>query len=471
MREFNSVIQIKESIEALDWVIFSFVIFATIISIFYGHILKKQSVTDENSNFLDHLIMGRRLTLPIFVATLVSTWYGGIFGVTQIAFERGIYNFITQGFFWYFAYIIFALFLVDRIGKFKAVTLPDLVGQMFGPKAMRVSAVFNFFNVLPIAYVISIGLFLELIFGIEKLPAMSIGVSMVIIYAFLGGFRAEVFSDLVQFFVMCAGVAVVLLFSINEFGGISFLKANLPAEHFSLTGGGTIAETLVWGFIALSTLVDPNFYQRCFAATSTKVAKRGILISTIIWFLFDICTTFGAMYARAVIPEAESGKAYLIYALQLLPDGFRGLFLAGILATIISTLDSFLFLAATTLAYDLAPKKYQSKMWLHHLSLIFVGVLTILLALHFEGNIRLAWKTFGSYFAACLLLPITLGHLLPKKINENQFLTGTLLGVVGVTYWRLAPHTGFYRNIDELYVGILCTLAGILLPKLWRKEI
>ena len=65
--------------------------------------------------------MGRSLTLPLFVGTLVATWYGGIFGVTEIAYKQGIFNFITQGFFWYIAYILFAFFLVERIQTYQAV--------------------------------------------------------------------------------------------------------------------------------------------------------------------------------------------------------------------------------------------------------------------------------------------------------------------------------------------------------------
>ncbi len=70
-------------------------------------------------------------------------------------------------------------------------------------------------------------------------------------------------------------------------------------------------------------LVDPNFYQRCLAAVDTKTAKRGILISTVMWVGFDICTTFGGMYAAALIPAAKPSEAYLTFAIQILPDGLR----------------------------------------------------------------------------------------------------------------------------------------------------
>lgn len=465
MNKFNPSPDFLSLLSPTDWTFFAITLLATFLMVVYGQ-LKKKKVLDQNNekeSFLDLLIMGRRLTLPMFIATLVATWYGGIFGVTKIAFEKGIYNFITQGFFWYLAYLIFAFFLVKKISPYQAVTLPNLIGKMFGPKSSKVSAVFNFFNVLPIAYTISLGLFLQMLFGGSLTLWMLAGISVVIIYSTSGGFRAVVFSDLVQFFVMCSGVFFVLLFSIKSFGGLNFLLDSLPQKHFSPTGGEGLATTLVWGFIALSTLVDPNFYQRCFAANSDKTAKKGILISTGIWFLFDICTTFGAMYARAVIPEAESSQAYMIYALQVLPEGFRGLFLGGILATVLSTLDSYIFLAGTTIAYDLMPKRLQGKVTIHHLGIITVGVISFIMSIAFEGNIKSVWKTLGSYSASCLLLPVVYGHLFPGKIRDEQFVFSSLLGVITVTYWKNASLTGFYAQIDELYAGIVATSLGLII--------
>ena len=55
----------------------------------------------------DYFLAGRRLTLPIFVATLVSTWYGGLLGVGELSFNYGIVNWLTQGFFWYLVYLFF----------------------------------------------------------------------------------------------------------------------------------------------------------------------------------------------------------------------------------------------------------------------------------------------------------------------------------------------------------------------------
>jgi SSS family solute:Na+ symporter len=450
---------------ALDWIVFAGIIGITIAAVVFGEIRKHRTLgnTDETTRFLDILIMGRRLTLPMFIATLVATWYGGIFGVTEIAFEYGIFNFVSQGAFWYAAYIIFALFIAKRIARYEAVTLPDLITRMFGPKSGRLSAVFNLFNVLPIAYVISMGLLLQILFGGPLWLTMSLGVGFVLLYSMWGGLRAVVFSDLVQFFVMCLAVLLVAVLSATHFGGLSFLRQQLPATHFSVTGGQPWGTLLVWGFVALATLVDPNFYQRCFAANSTRTARLGILLSVVVWFFFDICTTLGGMYARAVIPQAEPGHAYLIYAVQLLPDGWRGFMLAGVAATILSTLDSYLFLAGTTVSYDLVPKRLRGRVKLHHLGMIVSGVAAVALGVAFKGNIMEVWKTLGSYMAACLLLPVLIGYRWPGRISDHQFFFASLLGAAGTTAWRIWERTGFWADVDPLYAGTLCTGTGLIL--------
>lgn len=469
--QIQSSIDFSSIITTADWIIFFAVLALTFISVMVGNWLKMRNkeLKKEDMGLLDLLLMGRQLTLPLFIATLVATWYGGIFGVTKIAFEQGIYNFITQGVFWYVAYLIFAFFITHKVASYQAITLPDLINKMFGKKSAALSAVFNFCNVLPIAYVISLGLFIQLFIPLPFWAAMLGGVSIVILYTLYGGFRAIVFSDLIQFFVMCLGVFLVLVFSVSTFGGWGFLTSHLPEGHFSLTGGETLATTFVWGFIALSTLVDPNFYQRVFAAKSVKTAKTGIIVSTVIWVCFDICTTAGAMYARAVIPEAASDKAYLIYALQILPSGVRGFVLAGILATILSTIDSYMFIAGTTLSYDMMPKKWRGKIILHHIGVVSVGLMAVGMGLLFNGNIKAVWKTLGSYSASCMLLPVLYGHIFPKKIKDGQFIFSSILGIIAVSVWRNIELSGFWQNVDELYIGVITTSLGLASYPLFIK--
>ncbi len=449
-----------QTLTPLDFGVFISIMVLTWGVVFFGGL--NQKIT----SLVDYMLMGRRLSLPFFVATLVATWYGGIFGVTQIAFESGVYNFLIQGVFWYITYIIFAIFIVKRLVDQPYKTLPELIGKTVGPKSGVVASWFNLANVMPISYIISIGLFIKVLFGIAMLPSMILGTSFVLLYSSVSGFKAIVLSDTIQFVVMVASVVLVLVYSIFSYGGLSFLSANLPETHFHLLGTETLSTTLIWGFIALSTLVDPNFYQRCFAAQDRSTAKKGIYISVGIWILFDICTTGGGLYARAVLPEASSSQAYLQYALQLLPNGLRGFFLAGIVATILSTIDSYLFIASNTVSYDLFPKVLKQKpiLW-HRISLVLVSIFSIAIAGVFEGNIKAVWKTFGSLSAGCLLFPVLVTYIFPRRITDMQFLCSVLAGTLAIFFHRLVHPI---LNTDDFYSGLLFTSVTMGLWSLGR---
>jgi SSS family solute:Na+ symporter len=452
-----------------DWFIFMAVFLITILSVWWGNHLKSKLSSNEQNSLVELLLMGRKLTLPLFIATLVATWYGGIFGVTALTYEKGIFNFLTQGIFWYFSYFIFAFFLVKKIKNSNAMTLPEVSAQMFGPKAEKVTALLNFLNLLPIAYTISLGLFLKALFGGPLFLNTLIGVGIVTLYSLWGGFRAVVFSDLIQFFFMLISVILVIVFSWMKFGSPESLIDQLPSTHLDPTGGEPISVLLIWGFIALSTLVDPNFYQRCLAAKDEQTAKRGIIISIIIWFIFDCCTTLGALYAKVHLPNSIPEEAYLNFSLQILPSGVRGLFLAGILATILSTLDSYLFNAATCLSYDLFEKKLNFKIAHHHIALIFVSFLSVIIGIFFDGDIISVWKILGSFSSACLLFPIIMGFALPGKISEKRFIIACLAGSISIIAWRILNYFYQLYPLDEFYVGLLFTTI-ILLPALLKNN-
>lgn len=455
-----------KSFNLLDYSILALVILLTFLSVFIGNRLKKRSKKEtESESFLDLILMGRSLTTPMFVATLVATWYGGIFGTAQIAFESGIYNFVTQGVFWYISYIVFAFFILKRIDTDSPKTLAELIGNMFGPKSQKLSAVFNILNLVPVVYTISLSLLIQMILNTTLIEGSLIGMIIVLAYSLFGGFRAVVFSDIIQFFVMISAVILVAIYSFSTFG-IAPLN-NLPSSYFSLTGNYSILETLSWGIIAVSTLVDPNFYQRAFAAKNKVVAKKGILISTCFWIVFDLSLTFGAMYARSINPEANSDYAYFQYAFDLLPHGLKGFFLAGIMATVLSTLDSYLFLCGSTFSVDLFK---STKKRYYYFGILLISTLSIILASAFDGNIKSVWKALGSISSSALLIPVMFGIFYPKKIKDNQFIMTSLSAAIVTIFWRLSGFKYQY-NLDELYVGCSASILFLSFFAISNKKL
>lgn len=457
---FYNKIDASTYLTGLDWLVFGIACSLCLCLILYGNYTKKSApntTINKQTSLLEYLLMGRQLTLPLFISTLASTWYGNIFGVTQIAFEQGIYNLVTQGIFWYITYIIFAFYLVKKIRSYDAASLPELVTKIYGSKSGKLTAILMFFKTLPITYAMSIGLLLQCFLPLTLLQATSVGVSFIVLYAVSGGLRTIVYSDVALFIIMCLGVCLVLIFSIQTFGGIGFLQKNLPSSYFSPCGTKTLPTTMVWFLIACTTtFISPSFYQRCMAAASNRIATQGILISTLIWFMFDICTTFGAMYAKAVIPETESLYAYITYGIQLLPVGFRGLLLASISAAIIAALDSFLFIASSILIYDFPIIKFNNIKLRHTVSILITALLTILISIFFEGRVESAWLICKSYFSACLLLPILFGYFTPVFANDKLFVNNCIISCLSITIWRVYLMQ-YNPSLDGFYIGCFTT--------------
>jgi len=442
-------------------------------------------------NLDDYFLAGRRLTLPIFVATLVSTWYGGLLGVGELSFSYGFVNWITQGFFWYLVYLFFAFFLANRIRKSNLYTIPDHLERFYDKKSRFLGAIFNFIMVTPAPYVLSLGLIFNLIFGWEIWISIVIVVIFMIFYTMRGGFVGVIYTDLIQFILMMVGVAIIIPLAFQTYGGFDFLTSALSdpgpvlgyidtTKHLTLTGGQSTLWILVWGMIAFWTLADPGFYQRCYATKDDKMPKKGILISIVFWFLFDICTTFTGIYAvaatKAGLLQVESATtAYLSIAEALLPPALLGLFLTGLIATVMSTADSFTFLGAMNISHDLYKNIFRKKAT--EKQVIFmtkVGILislgfAVFLSLFFDSIVDM-WYYIGTIGISAMIVPILFGFFYKGKKSPYaslfSMIAGSLTSLVWVIHGFINAQYGwpvYIAGIEPLYPGLFTSLIVFII--------
>lgn len=431
-------------------------VFALTLAVVY-RARKKWIRSQSSEDRFELLLMGRKFTLPVFIASLVASWYGEISGVTAFTFENGLFSFLSQSVVWYVAYLVFVFVLIDRIPRTQASTFPELVGNHLGPRAHRVTAVLTILNMLPIGGVLSLGIFLNFLTGIPVWTSSAIGLLCLFAYALSGGLRSVVYADLVQFGAMVSAVILVAVFSMITHGSPSLLSNHLPPTHLEWLGGKGFSELFIWMFIAFSTLVDPLFYQRTLAAKDVRQAKWGILGATLVWFIFDCAAVTGALYARAYRPELAPNESYLRYSIELLPFGFKGFFLAGIFSALVSSLDSHLFSSASMISFDLAdPQKFNKRklQW----SMVLTGGLTLMITPFFD-SIATVWKVMGSFSSSCLLFPWLLMLLFPGYKSESRFLMSVGSGVACLILGSTLQFMGS-GSVDLFYWGLLGSSVG-----------
>lgn len=427
--------------------------------------------TKKNSDAADFLVAGRSLTLPIFVMTLVSTWYGGILGVGEFSYLYGISNWVVQGVPYYLFAIVFALFLAKRIRSSNLLTIPDKLHQAYDVKTAALGSFLTFILMTPAPYMLMIAVLLQMIFGWSLLLSLLVGTIATTAYLFAGGFRSDVNTDVFEFVLMFIGFGVIIPFAYAKFGGFEFIQQNVPPLHLTWNGGNSIQFVLVWFFIALWTLVDPAFHQRCYAAKSGEVAQKGILISIIFWFLFDAMTATAGLYARAALPNlAQPVMAFPLLAEATLPPIAKGMFYIGMFATIMSTLNSLTFISATTLGRDIVwrvrREKHESNVTRYtQVGLMVTAILSVALSLLIPSVIKL-WYTIGTIVIPGLLIPLVTSYFERWKVSARYAFATMLLGWLTSLSWLLMGWTkelgssAFYSfGIEPMYPGLVVSIV------------
>lgn len=396
---------------------------------------------------LDYLLAGRRLTTGPFVATLVATWYGGVLGVGEYSYRFGISNWLVMGVPYYLAALLFAFALAKRARSSAALSIPDQLKAAYGPVAGRVGALLVLLMAIPAAYVLMLGDLLGIYLGVPLVLAVVAGTAFTIVYVAAGGFRSVVSTNILQFVLMYLGFIVVLPVALHHAGGLGAVWAALPAANRSWDGGLGVQAVVVWYFIAMQTLVEPTFYQRCYAAETPAVARRGVLISVAFWVLFDFLTTFTGLTARALMPSlANPVLSYPELGRLVLPSAANALFAVGLFATVMSTAHSYLFLAAATIGHDVAPElaaKVDERRWTIA-GLALTGAAAIALALALRSVVAI-WHDVGSIVTSALLLPLVLSHG-PERFRFGARWAAPAIAATALvaTGWILARTDGRY---------------------------
>lgn len=415
----------------------------------------------------DFIVGGRYLTLPAFVATLVTTWYGGILGVGEFSYLYGLSNWLVFGVPYYIFGVVFAFVLAPKIRKAELYSIPDQFFKNYGRSNGFLGAFFAFFMTLPAPYVLMLGLLISATTGLPLLLCLVLGTLFSFAYVISGGFRAVVRTDKLQFLLMFGGFAVTFLILLNRFGGIEFLRTKLPPTHLTWHGGNSWEYILVWFFIASWTFIDPGFHQRCYAAKTPAVAKKGILVSVLFWIVFDFLTTSTGLYARALLSHIPPTLSYPILSHQVLPPLLSGIFLTGLLATIMSTIDSFTLLSAITIGHDILKKIFPQKNPVRYIQwgLVVTAVSSVLVAYYLPSVIQI-WYVIGSLFIPPMLLPV-LGSYLPVFRMTPFFVRLNLILAFSVSaaffsYSAIQSQSlvniRFLGNIQPMYPGLLVSL-------------
>lgn len=378
--------------------------------------------------YRDFFLAGRSLTTPILICALVSSYYGldALFGDSGDASREGVVVWFTYGRPYTLALLVAALLLARRLRGMDALSLADLLGQHYGRSTQLAAAIASFLYALPVLAIMGLAAMGEVLFGLPLWLGACLGGAVCVLYVSMGGAWADVLTDTVQFAIMCVSLAVALPFIMGAVGGFEGVRAALGEDAFAPLGSAPPLYTAAYALTAVSVLVEPLFYQRMLAARDTAAIRNAFLWGVLVWAAYDWATTAvgmagGAMMATGVLPPDTPRDQVLLRLVPLyLPLGVSGLFLGGCLAAAMSTVDSYLLIAAGNLVYDiyrpLVRRELDDRTLIRYTrgAMLLSAVLCVALGLYFE-RIKEAWAFMATILTSTLLVPTLASLWLPGR--------------------------------------------------------
>lgn len=398
--------------------------------------------------------------------------------------------------------------------RIDAFTIPDFFSRRFGDNKKILTCVSAIIIVIFfIPYTASgfcaCGKLFSALFGMDYTTAMLISAAVIIVYCTLGGFFAASFTDFVQSIIMTVALLIVLGLGEGLIGGFDKVFANVSQlggylnvfEGYDVAKGVTgnynaltVASTLAWG---LGYFGMPHILLRFMAIGDEKKLKLSRRVASV-WVVIamGIAVLIGiigfSLMKNGIVPQyADNSAAENIIvdiAKFLSKYGYvaafaGGIILAGILASTMSTADSQLLAAASSISENLVQESFKIKLspkksiLLARISVVVISLVAIFLARNPESSVfrivSFAWAGFGAAFG-----PVVLCALFWKRTNKYGAISGMLAGGATVFIWKFLVRTNFAGTVLDIYellpafiIGLAVIIIVSLLTKAPEKEI
>ena len=475
-----------------------------------GLLIMGATFAKENHTVGDYYLGGRKLgpfvTAMSAEASDMSSWL--LMGLPGIAYASGVcdvfWTALGLGIGTYMNWLLVAKRLRKYSEKNNSVTIPDFFEHRFRDKSHGLLLISSMIIVVFfIPYVGSgfaaCGKLFSSLFGLDYTIAMIASAAVIIGYTATGGFMAASVTDFVQSIIMTIALIAVVCFGLASVGGIDVVSnfatsldgyVSVLATHDFATGsrvsyGGiiTIISTMAWG---LGYFGMPHILLRFMAIEDPEKIKLSRRISTVWVFIAMGVAIFIGVMAHTMVSVGvldelvDSERAIVIIAQTLAEHSFAasllaGVILAGILACTMSTCDSQMLAASSSVSENILHETLgielseHMQMVMARIVLIVIAAIGIVIARDPNssvfGIVSFAWAGFGAAFG-----PIMLLALFWKRANRYGAIAGMLGGGIMIFVWKfmikpLGGIFGIYELLPGFIVGLLlCVVVSLLTP-------
>ncbi|MBI4461314.1 MAG: sodium:solute symporter family protein [Acidobacteria bacterium] len=427
----------------------------------------------------DFIVAGRRLTWPVLVFTLLSSWIGAgsLFAGAENAFRNGFAALWQPAGGW--AGLAVIALIAGRARRFAQYTVPDLLeirynrfARLFGTLAIVIA-----YTGITSYQFRGGGDILHLIFPEQISPEMGMYImaAFVITFTALAGMASVAYLDLVVGLLVTVTACLALPLLVDFGGGWQQVRSSLPENHFTMLGPLRWYQALNF-FLPVLFLILGNqaMYQKFFSARSerdAKIAVGGWILGTLV---LETVIVALAVVGSGIFADANPRDIIPVSARQGLPAVLGALLLGGIFAKVISTGNNYLFSPASNLIHDvyrrfLRPQASEREILaLSRLIVFGLGIVALVLAAHTVSILRMALYAYTVYGAA--VTPVVLAAFFWRRATSAGALASIIAGTAISIGWNLVVDFGsaentfvnFTRQVDAVVPALIFSVVLLI---------
>lgn len=488
-------------------------IFVYLLGMIYIGISYSKKNTQADEFYLGGRKLGPLVTAMSAEASDMSSYL--LMGLPGLAYISGLadvgWTAIGLALGTYFNWLLVSKRIRRYSSKLGAITIPEFFAKRYGDEkhiltCIAALVIVIFFVPYTASGFAACGKLFSTLFGMNYMTAMLLSAAVIVLYCTLGGFLAVSTTDLIQSFTMTVALLIVVGFGAVTTGGFDTVAANageLPGylsmvQTYAADTGSSkpytplmMASMLAWG---LGYFGMPHILLRFMAIEDENKLKISRRIATV-WVVISmaVAVLIGvigySMSKVGIIPMLEGNNsetviiqiASALSAHGVIPALISGVILAGILAATMSTADSQLLAAASSisqnLVQDFGKKKLDTKtsLLIARITVIVISLIAVLIARNPDSSIftivSFAWAGFGAAFG-----PVVLLALFWKRSNKQGALAGMIAGGIMVFVWKygiaaLGGVFAIYELLPAFIVALIVNVAVSLLTAAPAGEI
>jgi Na+/proline symporter/signal transduction histidine kinase len=421
-------------------------------------------------NIKEYAIGDRKFSTMVIAATLIATWVSGsaFFSDLSNSYEHGLYYvWATLGS--ALCFLLIAWVFAPRLGEFLGkVSIGEAMGGLYGEKVRVITAISGCIGAAGIvaAQLKVSGFLFEYAFSIPHSYGVMIGAMIIAIYTSMGGVKSVTLTDVIQLFTFGTIIPTLVFFVFKNIDSVEMISHTVKQsemfnykEVFDFTRPKSIAFLLLFIYMIMPGF-EPVIFQRVLMAQNTTQIRKSFTIAAIACFiLFAFMTMIGVLVfvAKPGLNPHEIVK-HVIFDYSYV--GLKGITLIGIMAMVMSTVDSIINSTSVLFVHDfirpIGIKFSKNELTDSRIISIILTIGALFLALSGDNLLQIIIAA-NSFYMPIVSVPFMMA-VLGFRTSSKAVLIGMFAGLVTVIFWMILVDS----EIDALVPGMIANLLFLV---------